>query len=142
MMILLLIRIHSNRNIHGIAMERLYEFYKITRQGFHSARKRLISETKMMDSISTQVREYRLTKDRRAGSRFLYYNLNIKSVYNIGVTKFEGLMSDYGLTLLPMRLKVITTQSCLRSWNYKNLCNGLIVNRINQLVVGDLTYIQ
>lgn len=141
MKIPLLIRIHSNKDIHGIAMQRIYEFYKITRQGFFKARKSMLTEQKMMDSISKQVRNYRLKKDRRAGSRFLYYNLNIKSKYKIGVTKFEELMSAYGLTLLQLRIKVITTQSCLRSWNYNNLCNGLTINRINQLVVGDLTYI-
>lgn len=141
MRIPLLIRVHSNRAFHGVAMQRMYEFYNITRQGFYSASKRLLAETKMMDSISTEIRNYRLKKDRRAGSRFLYYNLNIKSEYKIGVTKFEGLMSAYGLTLLPLRIKVITTQSCLRSWNYNNLCNGLTINGINQLVVGDLTYI-
>lgn len=141
MMIPLLISIHSNRAHHGIAMERMYEFYAITRQGFFKAKKLLESEIKMMRSISEDVRKYRLTKDRRAGSRFLFYNLNIKDTYNIGVTKFERLMRQYGLTLIQLRIKVITTQSCLQSWNYKNLCNGLIINSINQLVVGDLTYI-
>ena len=73
----LLIRIHSNRSIHVVRMERLYKFYDITRHGFHSARKRLLDEIRMMDSISIQIRKYRLTKDRRAGSRFLYYNLRV-----------------------------------------------------------------
>ncbi|MBK8748648.1 MAG: hypothetical protein IPM04_12515 [Saprospiraceae bacterium] len=40
-----------------------------------------------------------LQKDANAGSRTLYYNLNIKEQYNIGVNKFEKLMSDYGLIL-------------------------------------------
>lgn len=50
-------------------------------------------------------------------------------------------MSAYGLTLLPLRTRVVTTQSSLQSWNYSNLANGLKVNGINQIVAGDLTYI-
>jgi transposase InsO family protein len=95
----------------------------------------------MVSQIGEQVNQYRLTKDRRAGSRSLFYNLGIKAKYGIGVSKFEELMSQYGYSLLPLRVKVVTTQSSCQSWNYKNLCNGLVINGINQLVVGDLTYI-
>jgi transposase InsO family protein len=50
-------------------------------------------------------------------------------------------MSQYGLTLAPLRVRVVTTKSVLQSWNYDNLLNGLTINGINQVVAGDLTYV-
>lgn len=141
MTIPLLLSIKDGCKFHGIAMERFYEYFGISRQGFDKASRKLNEELEMMNIITKSVHQYRLKFDRRAGSRSLFYNMNIKDIYGIGVTKFEQLMSKYGLTLLPIRTRVITTQSSLQSWNYPNLCNGLIVNQINQIVVGDLTYI-
>jgi len=125
----------------NVDMQAFYRIYQISRQGYHKSMRRQNSERMMISQIGEEVNEYRLTKDRRAGSRSLFYNLGIKGKYGIGVTKFENLMSEYGYSLLPVRVKVVTTQSCCQSWNYKNLCNGLLINGINQLVVGDLTYI-
>jgi transposase InsO family protein len=95
----------------------------------------------VLDQIKVQVRNYRKNKDRRAGSRSLFYNLGVKSVYGMGVNKFEQLLSTHSLTLAPMRLRVVTTQSSSQSWNYTNLLNNLSVNGINQAVAGDLTYV-
>ena len=94
-----------------------------------------------MTQVKRQVRAYRQDQDRRAGSRSLYYNLNIKEQFGIGVTKFERLMSRYGLSLKPLRIRLVTTRSVYQSWNYKNLINDLIINGVNQVVVGDLTYV-
>lgn len=141
MKIPLLVLIHSLSKNHGLSMSKFYSFYKLTRQGYHQGLKLLNNEIKMMKEIENLVLNYRKNCDRRAGSRSLYYNLTIKKKFSIGVTKFENLMSKYGLTLLPLRIKVVTTQSSLQSWNYNNLCNGLIVNGINQLIVGDITYV-
>ena len=78
----------------------------------------------MMIEIEMKVKDYRRHKDRRAGSRNIYYNLDIKSQYGMGVTKFERLMSKYGLTLLPLRVRVMTTKSCCQSWNYTKVHKG------------------
>lgn len=94
-----------------------------------------------MDGISVEVNQYRGVKDAYAGSRSLYYNLGIKRKYKLGVNKFESLMSKYGLTLSRVSTKIITTRSSPRSWQYQNLVNGLIINNINLVVVGDLTYV-
>jgi len=122
-------------------MESIYKFLGISRQSYFQQKKRQENTKRMMIEIEDLVTQYRVNKDRRAGSRSLYYNLNIKSRYDIGVNKFESLMSEYGLTLAPLKVRVITTQSSLQSWNYPDLTPGLIINNINQLVVGDLTYI-
>jgi transposase InsO family protein len=122
-------------------MEDLYRYLGITRQGHAQRLKSWQREKTLMQAVESQVVEYRRDKDRRAGSRSLYYNLDIKGQFDIGVTKFEQLMSQYGLTLAPLRVRVVTTRSVLQSWNYDNLLNGLTINGINQVVVGDLTYV-
>lgn len=43
--------------------------------------------------------------------------------------------------MAPLRTKVVTTKSSLQSWNYINLINGKRIDGINQLVVGDITYL-
>lgn len=123
------------------SMEPFYRLHKTTRQGYHQSIKRLKLEEELMIKLTQKILDYRRMKDRRAGSRSLYYNLNIKINYNIGITKFEQLLNKYKLTLIPLSTKVVTTQSCFQSWNYTNLTNGLIINGLNQLVVGDITYV-
>lgn len=141
MRIPLLMIIKSKSENTGFPMVPFYKKYGITRQAYHQSLQRLKKVNRQMMEIKSKVDHYRIHQDRRAGSRSLYYNLGIKELYNVGVNKFERLMSEHGLSLLPLRTKVVTTRSCYQSWNYDNLCNGLVVSNINQLVVGDLTYI-
>jgi len=140
-MVPLLQSLKGKQTDHGVSMESLYRFAGISRQGFHQAVSRLEKDRGMLRKIECLVKEYREHKDRRAGSRSLFYNLNIKSRFNIGINKFERVLSINGLSLLPLRIRVVTTQSSMQSWNYSNLVNGLTINDINQVVVGDLTYV-
>lgn len=137
----LLERLHSERLIHGIEMERIYSYLGVSRQGYYQKKARLEKESSMLSEIEVMVKDYRQQKDRRAGLRSLYHNLEIKSLYGIGINKFERLTSQVGLSLKPLRIRVVTTQSVCQSWNYSNLYKGLKINDINQLIVGDLTYI-
>ena len=141
MKIPLLMIVRSKVALTDLTMNGFYIFFKISRQGFHQAVTRLKQIDAMMKQVSEKVKSYRRINDRRAGSRTLYYNLGIKEQYNIGITKFEQLMSKYELSLQPLRIRIVTTKSCNQSWNYKNLCNGLTINRFSQLVVGDITYV-
>ena len=134
-------RLWVQRQGLGLVMEDLYCYLGITRQGYTQRLKSWQAEVTLMKSVESQVLDYRKHKERRAGSRSLYYNLDIKGQFGLGVTKFEQLMSQYGLTLLPLRVRVVTTKSVCQSWNYDNLLNGLTINGINQVVVGDLTYV-
>ena len=124
-----------------MTMESIYRYAGISRQSYFQLKKRQENTKRMMIEIEDLVTKYRVNKDRRAGSRSLYYNLDLKYRYDIGVNKFESLMSEYGLTLSPLRVRIITTQSSHQSWNYPDLTPGLEINNINQLVVGDLTYV-
>lgn len=122
-------------------MERFYELEGLSRQGYFQGLAQLDKTSKMMEQIALLAKKYRKDKDRRAGSRSLYYNLGIKSLFNLGVSKFENLMSEHGLTLAPYKSRLITTQSCPKSRQYSDLCKGLKISGINQVVAGDLTYL-
>ncbi len=124
-----------------MAMERFYELEGLSRQGYFQGVARQDKIREIMEQVASLVKSYRKGKDRRAGSRSLYHNLGIKSLFDLGVSKFERLMSEHGLTLAPYKSRLITTQSCPRSWQYCDLSKGLKINGINQLVVGDLTYL-
>ena len=127
----------------GIPKREVFRYFQISRQGAMKQIRAEVTEREMMERVVIEVNKYRQNKDRMAGSRSLYYNLDIKRRYNIGVTKFEQLMSKYEQTLAPLRIRVVTTKSCFQSWNYENLLldPNLVLNAINQVVVGDLTYI-
>lgn len=126
----------------GLVMERLYEYLGVSRQSISKRIMHQNLEDQIMDDIRLHVEAYRRSKDIRAGSRNLYHNLNIKEHYGIGTTKFEQLMATHGLTLRPLRVRIVTTQSSMQSWNYSNLINGLELNSTSQVVVGDLTYVR
>jgi transposase InsO family protein len=140
-MVPLLLSIRESQGEHGIAMERFYRYVGISRQGFSKAAKGFSEEKILVGKLIYLVKSYRQEKDRRAGSRSLFYNLDIKKRFGIGVNKFEQLLSAHGLILPPLSTRVVTTKSTMQSWNYTNLVNGLPINDINQTVVGDLTYI-
>lgn len=127
--------------MQGITMEQIYRYVGFSRQGYAQAMSRRKKEETLMDGISAEVNQYRGVKDAYTGSRSLYYNLGIKRKYKLGVNKFESLMSKYGLALSRVSTKIVTTRSSPRSWLYLNLVNGLIINNINRVLVGDLTYV-
>lgn len=138
----LLQSIKSRQGEHGLVMECFYGHIGISRQGFTKLTQYHNRRSKMIEEIEGLVKVYRWEKDRRAGSRSLYNNLDIKARYGIGVNKFEQLMSANGLSLSPLRVRVVTTKSSMQSWNYPNLVNGFVIRDISQVVAGDLTYVQ
>lgn len=141
MMVPLLQSLRAGQPLHGVPMERFYARAGTSRQGFSQAECRLWEESAQWSAMEKLVVAYRKSKDRRAGSRSLFYNLGIKGRFGIGVNKFERWMSKHGLCLAPLRTRVVTTRSSMQSWNHPNLANGLTVNGINQVVAGDLTYV-
>ncbi|MBK8601728.1 MAG: hypothetical protein IPN87_01010 [Saprospiraceae bacterium] len=121
-----------------IRAEQVYAYFGKSRQGYFQAVARM---GKLKATMEGESQSISAPKDANAGSRTLYYNLNIKEQYNIGVNKFEKLMSDYGLILRPVYTRIVTTKASSRSKKYTNLVAGLKVNNINQVIVGDLTYV-
>jgi len=72
------------------------------------------------------------------GSRLLYYAAKISEMPKIGITKFERIMSEKGMTLKQKRKWVRTTFSVKHQ--YENLINGMELIDINTVVTGDITY--
>lgn len=122
-------------------MEDFYRLLGIRRQGFHKNLQAMKVRQAVAAQIKGDVLAYRATKDRRAGSLSLFHNLNIKSRHGLGITKFSNILSSLGLTLQPLRVRIITTQSCARSRQYPNRLNGLVIRTYNEAIVGDLTYV-
>lgn len=133
-------RLKLKRNESGLILESLYQFLGMTRQGVTQRIQGYRRVQQMMSEIGGEIETYRMEHDRRAGSRSVFYNLDLKRRYGLGVTRFERLMSLNEMTIVPMRLKVVTTQSDMQSWNYANLVDGLEIRTISQVVAGDLTY--
>ncbi|MFN8863732.1 MAG: transposase [Flavobacteriales bacterium] len=138
----LLLVIQRTQNEHGLPMRAFYSMVELSRQGFHQALSRENREVLKWQTLPDLVKEYRKRVDARAGSRSLYFNLNVKSLYQVGITQFERKMAALGLTLPRLKTRVITTHSVIRSYNYHNQIKGLTVSGINQVVVGDITYIK
>lgn len=134
-------RLKALRISMDFEMESLYRFLGTSRQVVYRKISRHQKKQELIKTLEPIIHSYREKKDRRAGSRSLYYNLNIKEQFDIGVTKFEQLLSSHHLTISPLRLRIVTTQSDCQSWNYDNLVKGLEITGINQVVAGDLTYL-
>lgn len=116
-------------------MEKLYSFLGITRQSLYNSKIINKSISKLENDIIFKVEKFR-SRHPKMGSRSLYSALNISE---IGVTKFEQLISKRGLTVAKRKKRIVTTDS-KGSMAFPNLINGLILNNINQLIVADITY--
>ncbi len=98
-------------------------------------------QTMQYEQIIPIVREWRI-KHPRMGSRALYYSIkNVGGIdLGLGVNRFEQLMSTSGLTIKPGRTRIVKTSDGKGKGDYPNLINGLILDNVNQLIAGDITY--
>jgi putative transposase len=119
-------------------MHQLYSWLETSRQSHDRGRAREICDAEMKERVLCIVIQHR-SNHVRDGSRQMYYSANVKEVLGIGVTKFERLMSELGLTISPLKTHQNLSERCSRSSLYPNLTNGLKLTGINQLIVGDLT---
>jgi putative transposase len=122
----------------GFAMHQLYSWLVTSRQSHDRGRAREKSDAELKGKVLAIVIKHR-SNHPRDGSRQMYYSARVKEEFGIGVTKFERIMSDLGLTIAPLKLHRNLSKRCARSVLYRNLTNGLKLTGINQLIVGDLT---
>jgi putative transposase len=121
--------------VKDVKLEDLYCVAGITRQAFHKYCNRKIATDNIEKEMLEKVKLVR-KNHFRMGSRPLYYAAKIMEV---GINKFERFMSNQGLTIKQKRRRTRTTIAGPGS-NFPNKINGLILNGINQVISGDITY--
>lgn len=117
-------------------MECLYSVSGIKRQVYFRGQKQQehqsFIETRTIEMVKA-IRE----RHPMMGSRPLFYALQIT---DMGVNRFERLISGSGLGIERKELWIKTTNSNHNYYKYGNLTNGLVLNNIDQLWVSDITY--
>jgi len=123
------------------SMESVYRELGLSRQALYQQWSRDESRKTQYEYVISIVMEWRV-KHPRMGSRQLYYSIrNIGGIdLDMGVNKFEQLMSASGLTIKPKRKRIVKTSDGKGKGSHLNLTNGLVLDNINQLIVGDITY--
>lgn len=122
-------------------MASLYREIGTSRQSISQMNVRDKKRDAVEEKILKIVKEWRINHPRM-GSRSLYYTIqNIGGIeLEIGVNKFEKLMSSSGLTINHPVKKWVKTSDGLGKERYKNLINGKQLDCVNQVIAGDITY--
>jgi len=122
------------------SMEQVYEYLGTTRQGVAQAGKRMTKQGQTESQIVSMVKDWRRYHPKM-GSRPMYHSLLHQGKdLQIGINKFEQLVSKHRLGAGDVRSFKPLTSDGKGKESYPNLTNGLIINNINQLIVGDITY--
>jgi putative transposase len=90
---------------------------------------------KREDAIIDKVIKFR-KRHSKMGCRVLFYALKIE---DIGINKFEELLSSKGLGVKQKRKRIVTTTGVYDDTD-ENLINGIEINNINAVIAGDITY--
>lgn len=117
-------------------MNALYNQMGCSKQAIHQQAKRDMKEQEVLEKVKEKVRVTRKIHPR-LGSRRLHKTAGIEEM---GITRFEQIMSREGMTIGRKRKWIKTTDSRGMKHLYPNLTNGIKILGINKLVVGDMTY--
>jgi len=116
-------------------------WFGISRQAYYQARQRALSRAAEDGLILELVQGWR-ARHPRLGTRKLHHELR-KPLAALGISRgrdaFFDLLRQHDLLILPKRNRRRTTRSGL--WRCENLYAGLTVQHINQVWVGDITYL-
>jgi transposase InsO family protein len=118
-------------------MNALYRQLGCSKQAIHQQAKRDIEKVEGESKVKEKVQATRKIHPR-LGSRRLHKTARIEEM---GITRFEQMMSCEGLTVGRKRKWIKTTDSRGKKHIYPNLTNGIKILGINKLVAGDLTYL-
>ena len=122
------------------SMESLYRFLGTSRQWHSQYGSRQWDKIAEENRIVSVVKQWRKSHPKM-GSRQMYYSLaNQGEELQVGINKFENIVSKYDLGAgTAKRFRPLTSDGKGKD-HYTNLTNGLIINDINCLIVGDITY--
>lgn len=116
-------------------------WFGVSRQAYYQTRKREVEQAAQNSLILELVQAIR-SRHPRMGGRKLYHELQ-KPMTDLGIQRgrdrFFDLLRDNDLLVATKRQGCRTTRSGL--WRCPNLIDGLIVERVNQVWVADITYI-
>jgi len=134
------IQMMKDNQSRSYSMEQVYRMLDTSRQGVAQAGKRREFNIQNQTQLVSLVKDWR--KDHpKMGSRQMYHSLtNQGKQIQVGINKFEQLVSKYGLGAGSVKSFKPLTSDGKGKESYLNLTNGLIINDINQLIVGDITY--
>lgn len=135
-----MIQAMKNKQARIYSMEQVYDMLGTSRQSIAQGKMRRARTLQLEAQIISAVKDWRIHHPKM-GSREMYYSLLKQEIkLGVGVNKFESIVSKYFLGAGPVRSFKPMTSDGKGKENYKNLTNGLKINDINQLIVGDITY--
>lgn len=76
-------------------------------------------------------------RHKKMGARVMHSHLHVKEM---GINKLEKCISNHGLSVKIKKKYVVTTIG-QHDRQDENLINGLVLNNINQVIAGDITYL-
>ena len=121
-------------------MEQLYEEVGYSRQGLSQYLK---NDAQIEQRKSDVLDMAKVWRGNHPGfsARTLFYSIKNQGIeLGVGINKFEKWVAEAGLNVRKSRPQVPKTSDGKGKKAYPNLTNGLILNGINQLIVGDITY--
>lgn len=122
------------------SMEFIYSVLGGSRQKLTQELRRKERTILLEEQIIKEVIKWR-GRHNKMGSRSMYYSmLNQGIAIGVGVNSFEQILSSRGLTVGRMKKRGPKTTDGSGINDHPNLTNGLRINDINKLVVGDITY--
>lgn len=126
----------ENKGLTGVKTECIYAVSGIKRQVYFRQMKQqeqqMFIETRTIEMVKTMRMDH-----PTMGARPLFHALKITEM---GINRFERLISDSGLGIERKQLWIKTTNSRHNYHKYENLTNGLVLNNVDQLWVSDITY--
>lgn len=117
-------------------MENVYAVSEISRQGYFQQKTKFEERVYLNQRTIEMVKQVRKSHPKM-GARTMYHILKISEM---GINRFERLITFSGLGIERGRLWIKTTNSNHNLYKYCNLTNGLKLTDINQLWVSDITY--
>lgn len=81
----------------------------------------------------------------RVGTKKIYHMIKpalLEHQIKMGRDKLFDLLADHGLLIRKKKRKPVTTDSSHSLFRYSNLVKGIVVTRINQIWVSDITYLR
>ena len=121
-------------------MEQLYREVGYSRQGLSQHQKSEVQIDKQKSDVLELAKVWRANHPGFSARTLFYSILNQGIHLGVGINRFERWVAEAGMNVRKSRPQVPKTSDGKGKKTYPNLTNGLVLNGINQLIVGDITY--